>query len=115
MFRRVAVGLVASAATLLAGVPAHATAPPPARSPQPSVTSVRPAHRLPSHRHREAVRHTPATAGTHSKRDGGSAATAAPVTSAAPAVPPSSQPSAASAAGAHVLDSLAARAPPARQ
>jgi hypothetical protein len=116
MFRRVAVGLVASAATLLGGAPAFAgPCAPPAGSPQPAATTARAAHPLPAPRHRDAVKRVPATVGTNSKRDGGTAAVTAPGVRRVALAASAPRRTAAGSTAAHVLRTLAARAPPAGQ
>ncbi|MDQ1747751.1 MAG: hypothetical protein QOD07_2014, partial [Frankiaceae bacterium] len=111
MFRRVAVGLVASAATLLGGAPALAGAcAPPAGSPHPAATTARASHPLPAHRHRDAVKRVPATAGTNTKRDGGTAAVTAPVVRRVALAASASRRTAVGSMTAHVLGTLAARA-----
>jgi len=115
MFRRVAVGLVASAATILTGVPAHAGVRLPAGPPQPHAATARPAHPLPPHRHREVAKPAATTTASNSKRDGGSAATVVPVAAAVPARGSAVRSTVANPATPYVSTAAPARAPPARQ
>jgi len=115
MFRRVAVGLVASAATLLTGVPAHAAAAASPRPAQPNVASARAAHPPPAHRHRDAVKRVPATAAKYSKREGGSGATTLPAPAAVLAIHAAVRPAAGTPATSYASAAAPARAPPAGQ
>lgn len=120
MFRRVAVGLVASAATILTGVPAHAGVRVPAGPVQsnrvhPHTATARAAHPLPSHRHREVAKPAATAAANNSKRDGGSAATVVPVAAGHPARGSAVRSTVANPATPYVSTAAPARAPPARQ
>jgi hypothetical protein len=107
--RRVAVGLVASAATVLAALPAHAATT--AATAHRHVT----AHQAPAQHHRDAVKRTPATASTTSKRDGGHAAIPAPAPAASPGTGFAVRLAVSFAVPAHWVAAAAARAPPAGQ